>query len=288
MTSARPSARARAFCSSMAWRTAGIPPRRSCSATGSSSGCKAARAALRWTVEAAGCGRPVGPPRPGLRSGRSLRPGRPLPPCGERAAGWRRRPSPLRASPVRLSPVRPPPVRPSPVRPSGPPRGLVPRRSPRPLDARTTFTSGPERGVPSTSMRSVGRLSSFARLGASARTVVPSRVVSTSARRTVPGVVPSGTSAATTVPRGWRAPAARHVHASGETWAVSSMSMRWAIPADTLVRSEGALGTRRRPTLERRSRQRSGASGPSDPVGRSGGRLPAVARLWSRRPRWAP
>ena len=47
-TSARPSARARAFCSSMALRTAGMPPRRSCSATGSCSGRSSASAALRW------------------------------------------------------------------------------------------------------------------------------------------------------------------------------------------------------------------------------------------------
>ncbi len=38
VTSGRLSARARSFCSSMAWRTAGMPPRRICSATGSCSG----------------------------------------------------------------------------------------------------------------------------------------------------------------------------------------------------------------------------------------------------------
>ena len=46
-TSARPSARARAFCSSMALRTAGMPPRSSCSATGICSGRSSASAALR-------------------------------------------------------------------------------------------------------------------------------------------------------------------------------------------------------------------------------------------------
>ncbi len=47
VTSGRPSARARAFCSSMAWRTEGMPPLISCSATGSCSGSEVARAALR-------------------------------------------------------------------------------------------------------------------------------------------------------------------------------------------------------------------------------------------------
>ncbi len=43
-------------------------------------------------------------------------------------------------------------------------------------------------------------------------TVVPSSVVSTSARSTDPTPDPSGTSAASTDPRGWLAPAARQVH----------------------------------------------------------------------------
>ena len=49
--------------------------------------------------------------------------------------------------------------------------------------------------------------------GRRAVTVVPSRVVSTSARSTVPTPVPSGTREASTVPRGCLAPAARHVQA---------------------------------------------------------------------------
>ena len=47
VTSGRPSARARAFCSWMAWRTDGTPPLMSCSATGSCSGRRSASAALR-------------------------------------------------------------------------------------------------------------------------------------------------------------------------------------------------------------------------------------------------
>jgi len=50
--SARSSARARAFCSSIARRTAGIPPRSNCSATGSCSGRNSASAAFRCVAAA--------------------------------------------------------------------------------------------------------------------------------------------------------------------------------------------------------------------------------------------
>ena len=74
------------------------------------------------------------------------------------------------------------------------------------------MTSGPFWGVPMISMRSTG-FGSLLPLGASsAVTVVPSSVVSTSARSTVPTAVPGGTRSADTVPRGSLAPAARHVH----------------------------------------------------------------------------
>ena len=61
-------------------------------------------------------------------------------------------------------------------------------------------------------MRSTALGSAFPFGASRAVTVVPSRVVSTSARSTVPTLVPAGTSPASTVPRGSLAPAARHVH----------------------------------------------------------------------------
>ena len=66
-------------------------------------------------------------------------------------------------------------------------------------------------------------------------TVVPSRLVSTSARNTEPTPDPSGTRVDSTVPRGCLAPTARHVHVDGSVWLVSSTSMRWAIPGDRLL-----------------------------------------------------
>ena len=101
-TSARPSDRARAFCSSMAWRTAGIPPRRSCSATGICSGLSAARAALRWVVT--GSGR-RGRSRRGARSSRGRRSApAPAPPAPLRSG--RRVGSPLRSGRRAPSPLR--------------------------------------------------------------------------------------------------------------------------------------------------------------------------------------
>ncbi len=103
------------------------------------------------------------------------------------------------------------------------------------FEVKTTLTSGPRWGVPRTSIVSTGRIS-FSLGVISAVTVVPSRVVSTSARRTEPTPAPSGTSEASTVPRGCLAPAARHVHVDSSVRLVSSTSMRWAIPGDRLLR----------------------------------------------------
>ncbi len=65
--------------------------------------------------------------------------------------------------------------------------------------------------------------------------MVPSRVVSTSARSTEPTSDPTGTSSASTVPRGCLAPAARHVQVESPVRLVSSTSMRCAIPGDRLL-----------------------------------------------------
>ena len=74
--------------------------------------------------------------------------------------------------------------------------------------------------------------------------MVPSSVVSTSARSTEPTAEPSGTSEASTVPRGCLAPAARHVQVASPDWLVSSTSMRWAIPGDRLLPPPAGPGKR--------------------------------------------
>ena len=108
VTSGRPSARARVFCSSMAWRTAGIPPRSSCSATGSCSGGA----------------------RPGRRCGRrSTRPG------GGGCPGRRVSRPPGRAGPVRRRPAGPIRAR----------RGLPSPRPPRARVAAPLGAAGPGR-----------------------------------------------------------------------------------------------------------------------------------------------
>jgi len=86
LTSALPSERARVFCSSMARRSAGMPPRSSCSATGSCSGRNFASAALRCSVEAwSARDRPGRSPR----SGRCPRSGPDRPRPSRTVACWR-------------------------------------------------------------------------------------------------------------------------------------------------------------------------------------------------------
>ena len=222
-TGGLPAALLEVFCASMACRTACSPPRSSCSAIGICSGRSAASMALRCTVD-------VG------ATGRSPRAGRPSLSPGRRAPG-RRGPPPPRGgrSPPRSSP------RPSPRLSPGPgpgPRRLPPRRSRRSPSssrsrrrlsepgARITDTSGARFGVPFTSMRpSVfsGERAGFAEV--SERISMPSRPISTSARSTAPTASPAGTRAASTVPLGCRAPAARQVHDPSPALLVNSMSM---------------------------------------------------------------
>ncbi len=63
-------------------------------------------------------------------------------------------------------------------------------------------------------------------VGERARISIPSSPTSTSARRTAPTMLAVGTRALSTVPLGWRAPAARQVHDPSAAWLVSSTSMR--------------------------------------------------------------
>ncbi len=257
-TSWRPSARARAFCSSMALRTAGMPPRSSCSATGSSSGRNSASAALRcvetgWSRRgrsgrsertgrdpAAARSRDPGTARsrdPGTarssRPGRSARPARPGPAVAPSRDGRPSRPGRARPAPGALS-VPGAPL--SPLRRGGAPRPDAPRRgrSPRPSSSRrrlpgtrTTDTPpGPlSRPDPTISMRAA--FSTLApSLGASTEvTTMPSRSNSASARSTSPTLAPSGRRVPSSDPRGWRAPGARHVHVPSSRLLVSSMSI---------------------------------------------------------------
>ncbi len=227
-TSARPSALARAFCSSMALRTAGIPPRNSCSATGSCSGRNSASAALRWVDTV--CRRRGRSERSGRagrgpaatrseRSGRS--PDAPRSGRGVRGsrAGRDSRPGRSARGPPRSSPAGVPgePLR----------RGAAPRpgelrrgRSPRPSSSRrrppgTRTTDTPpgalSRPEPMISMRAAFSVR-VAALGAwTDVTTMPSRSNSASARTTSPTLTPSGSRVPSSVPRGWRAPGARHV-----------------------------------------------------------------------------
>ena len=231
----RPVVLAAAFCASMAWRTAGSPPRKSCSATGICSGRSAASIALRWTVE-------VGV------TGRSPRAARPSPSPGRRPAG--RRGPLLPPGPPRPAPGAPPPG-PEPGPAPGPPLWRSPRGPPRPglradrsspspspsssrrrvrfpdPGARMTETSGARRGVPTTSIRPVAFSGERAGLTAvSERISIPSRPVSISARNTDPTASFSGTRDASTTPLGWRAPAARHVQDPSPPLLVNSISIR--------------------------------------------------------------
>jgi hypothetical protein len=91
-TPGRPSACAREFCCSIASRTAGRPPRRSCSPTGSSPGPSSARMALRWRVDCWSFGRAGREPGPGpRRGGLSVVPNRCSGPAAGRSARSKRR-----------------------------------------------------------------------------------------------------------------------------------------------------------------------------------------------------
>ena len=78
--------------------------------------------------------------------------------------------------------------------------------------------------APTSSIRSGSARGPFG--GRTARTEVPSRLVSTSARRTSPVLEPDGSSDPSTTPLGSRAPAARQVHDPSSRALVSSISMR--------------------------------------------------------------
>ncbi len=238
----RPETLAAEFWASMAWRTAGRPPRSNCSATGICSGRSAANIALRCTVE-------VG------ATGRSPRAGRPSPSPGRRAPGRRGPllpPGPLRP-PLGRSPCPPPPpgppLPPGPLPPPGPPLPPLGRslRCPPRLDlrsslsspsssrrrlrfpepgARMTDTSGARLGVPTTSIRPLFSGEREGLTSLSDITSIPSSPVSTSARSTEPTSWLSGTNDASTTPLGCRAPAARHVHDPSLFLLVNSISIR--------------------------------------------------------------
>jgi hypothetical protein len=196
--------------------------------------------ALRCTVDVGATGRS---PRAGLPSpspGRRL-PGRrgPVLPPGP--------PGPPRPPPAALPPGPEPPAPPPGPPPPGPPPGRSPRCPPRlgrrssrsspsssrrrerlpDPGARITDTSGARLGVPTTSIRPVVFSGERAGLTAErAKTSIPSRPCSTSARSTEPTSWSSGTNDPSTTPLGWRAPAAPHVHDPSPLLLVNSISIR--------------------------------------------------------------
>ncbi len=213
----------------MAWRTAWIPPRNSCSATGICSGRSVANMALRCTVE-------VG------TAGRSPRPGRPSASPGRRPPGRR---GPLAPPPPRRLSSRAPPSERPPRREPRPSPSSSRRRLPEP-GARITDTSGARLGVPLTSIRPSdfsGDRVGFA--GARAKISIPSSPMSTVACKTAPTFSPEGTRALSTVPFGCRAPAARHVQVPSAAWLVSSTSIRRDMRR-TRYRAERTVGPRGR------------------------------------------
>ncbi len=145
-----PAALAAVFCSLIAWRTAGIPPRSNCSATGSCSGRSVANAALRCTAATVGrkSRRPVG------RSGRCPRVSAPSRAAGRRAplrssSRPRRGPSASRLGPRSAAGRSSRPSRPSragrPSRPGRPSRGGRPSRPGRPSPRGRRSRSSPSR-----------------------------------------------------------------------------------------------------------------------------------------------
>ncbi len=70
-------------------------------------------------------------------------------------------------------------------------------------------------------------------------TRIPSRSNSASARSTLPGVASSGRRAPSTMPRGWRAPGARHVQVPSSRLLVSSISILRPMPSDNATNVGG-------------------------------------------------
>ncbi len=192
-----PAARACSFCLSTAWRTAGMPPRSTCSAIGFCSSGSEASTSARWARPArsrlalgrgSGVGR-AGRSRRGARAARSdagrledrspsrapLRLGRLLPsPLGGRSPRSRRGGRSLR----------------SPRSRGGRRRSPSPRRFEREPGANTVVTSCSSRGGPMSSMRSGSRRASLG--GSTEVTVMPSTSKSASARTTSPTFEPDG------------------------------------------------------------------------------------------------
>ncbi len=195
----------------MAWRTAGSPPRSTCSAIGRCSSGTVANTAER-------CSR-LGRSFLGLGfDGRSRRP------LGRSDAGWPSRrlssrrglslPSLLRFSPPRPSGL--PPRR----RPSRPP---PPRSRPRPFGASCVVTPGPSLPVPVTSSRSGSVRAGFG--GRTERISMPSMRKSASTLTTSPSETPSGINDPASSPLGSLAPAARQVQVPSGRVLVSSTSI---------------------------------------------------------------
>jgi len=86
-------------------------------------------------------------------------------------------------------------------------------------------TGGSSRPEPTISIRS-GSAFFFWVDGCVDRTVIPSMSISASARRTSPTLAPPGSTEPSSMPFGWRAPAARQVHVPSGRALVSSISMR--------------------------------------------------------------
>ncbi len=181
-----------------------------------------------------------GPPGPAARGGRSsrpkapLRPGRSSRPVAPGRCGRPSRPSrPARSAPwPDGAPARSRSRRPSP----GARRGRVGSSSRRGRlpDASDTDTPGAgSRPDPMISMRAGLGLSAAAERAVAADvTTMPSMSNSASARRTSPTPAPVGTTVPSTVPRGSRAPAARHVQVPSSRLLVSSISILRAMAGD--------------------------------------------------------
>ena len=262
----RPWASAARFCSSIAWRTAGRPPRSSCSATGSCSGRSVGEQRVAVRVEtASSCGRRASRRRRAVRAPVAARSRRRAPRSRRLARGTAVRAalrdrSPRAAARDRLGARRAsgdPTARRVAARHAaearsrsfGAPRTArrrgrrgrrvgPSRRRPRPFGASVTWTPASARGGPMTarSPRRAGRAARAPCAGTIDSTSTPSRPDSTSARSTSPIVALDGTSVASSVPRGSRAPAARHVNRPSSSLLVSSISMRRATARNLAVR----------------------------------------------------
>ena len=210
----------------MAWRTAWIPPRSNCSATGICSGRSAASMALRCAVDVGAAGRSPRPGRPVAVAGAT--------PTGTPGPAATPAPRPLAAASVApRTPVAAPALAaPTTVVPA---HGHVARRSPsssrRRLPdpgARMTDTSGARLGVPLTSIRpSVfsGERAGFA-CGQGEDLDAFEADLDVGPQHRADLLARPAPGRPSTVPLGWRAPAARQVQDPSPVWLVSSMSMR--------------------------------------------------------------